>query len=338
MTYAEPCGALVGQELRGRQRRGPDRLLRHVEPARQQPGPQVARGEDRVVGQHEELASPLLQPGQELGRARGSRSPRGRARRPCRSASDSTGRSASVAHAPMLAVRRPRGDARVGRAGPRGRIVRTPSSALQEVPDAHRHTRGLRRDARPGPRRRLRLPGDQRLLQPDADRGRIQGFAEAESDGIVQVSTGGAEYLSGSTVKDMVTGSLALAAYAHEVAKKYPVNIALHTDHCPKDKLDGFVRPLLAASDRAGQGRRPADLPEPHVGRLGGAAGGEPADRLRAARPGPRGERRAGDRGRRRRRRGGRRRGEDGREALHDARATRSRRSRPSGSASAGAT
>src|SRR3954471_10474842 len=76
----------------------------------------------------------------------------------------------------------------------------------------------------------------------------IRGFAEAGSDGIIQVSTGGAEYLSGSTIKDMVTGSLALAAYAHEVAKKYPVNIALHTDHCPKDKLDGFVRPLLAAS------------------------------------------------------------------------------------------
>jgi fructose-bisphosphate aldolase class II len=76
----------------------------------------------------------------------------------------------------------------------------------------------------------------------------IRGFAEAGSDGIVQVSTGGAEYLSGSTVKDMVTGSIALAAYAHEVARKYDVNIALHTDHCPKDKLDGFVRPLLAAS------------------------------------------------------------------------------------------
>jgi fructose-bisphosphate aldolase class II len=76
----------------------------------------------------------------------------------------------------------------------------------------------------------------------------IRGFAEANSDGIIQVSTGGAEYLSGPTVKDMVTGSLALAAYAHEVAKNYDVNIALHTDHCPKDKLDGFVRPLLAAS------------------------------------------------------------------------------------------
>lgn len=76
----------------------------------------------------------------------------------------------------------------------------------------------------------------------------LQGFAEAESDGIIQISTGGAEYLSGPTVKNMVSGSLAFAAYAAEVAKNYPVNIALHTDHCPKDKLDGFVRPLLAAS------------------------------------------------------------------------------------------
>src|SRR5699024_1799727 len=71
-------------------------------------------------------------------------------------------------------------------------------------------------------------------------------------------STGGAEYLSGPTVKDMVTGSLALAAYAQEVAEKYDVHIALHTDHCPKDKLDGFVRPLLEAStERVRQGGLP---------------------------------------------------------------------------------
>ena len=76
----------------------------------------------------------------------------------------------------------------------------------------------------------------------------LAGFSEAGSDGIIQVSTGGAEYLSGPTVKDMVTGSVAFAAYAAEVAKNYPANIALHTDHCPKDKLDGFVRPLLAIS------------------------------------------------------------------------------------------
>lgn len=86
----------------------------------------------------------------------------------------------------------------------------------------------------------------------------LAGFAEAESDGIIQVSTGGAEYLSGPTVKDMVSGSLAFAQYAQEVAKKYPVNIALHTDHCPKDKLDGFVRPLLAASaERVASGGLP---------------------------------------------------------------------------------
>src|SRR5688500_16978818 len=86
----------------------------------------------------------------------------------------------------------------------------------------------------------------------------LRGFAEAESDGIVQVSTGGAEYLSGPTVKDMVTGSVAFAAYEHEVAKNYPVNVALHTDHCPKNKLDGFVRPLLAISkERVARGEAP---------------------------------------------------------------------------------
>ncbi len=86
----------------------------------------------------------------------------------------------------------------------------------------------------------------------------LAGFAEAGSDGIVQVSTGGADYLSGPNIKDMVTGSVAFAAYAAEVAKNYPVNIALHTDHCPKDKLDGFVRPLLAISaERVGRGEAP---------------------------------------------------------------------------------
>ena len=86
----------------------------------------------------------------------------------------------------------------------------------------------------------------------------LQGFADAGSDGIIQVSTGGAEYLSGPSVKDMVAGSAAFAAYAREVAKNYPVNIALHTDHCPKDKLDGFVRPLLAISEeRVARGEEP---------------------------------------------------------------------------------
>ncbi|MEV0200130.1 class II fructose-bisphosphate aldolase [Nonomuraea sp. NPDC050691] len=86
----------------------------------------------------------------------------------------------------------------------------------------------------------------------------LRGFAEAESDGIVQVSTGGAEFLSGATVKDMVTGATALAEYARVVAEKYPVTVALHTDHCPKDKLDGFMRPLIDVSlERVSRGLDP---------------------------------------------------------------------------------
>ncbi len=86
----------------------------------------------------------------------------------------------------------------------------------------------------------------------------IRGFAEAGSDGIIQVSTGGAEYASGSTVKDMVTGAVALAKYAEEVAKNYPVNIALHTDHCQKEKLDKYVNPLIAISqERVDRGENP---------------------------------------------------------------------------------
>ena len=86
----------------------------------------------------------------------------------------------------------------------------------------------------------------------------LRGFAEAESDGIIQFSTGGAEFASGTAVKDMVTGAVGLAEFAHVVAAKYPINVALHTDHCPKDKLDGYVRPLLAISqERVDRGENP---------------------------------------------------------------------------------
>jgi fructose-bisphosphate aldolase class II len=86
----------------------------------------------------------------------------------------------------------------------------------------------------------------------------VRGFAEAESDGIVQVSTGGAEYLSGAGVKNMVTGAAALAAFAGVVADKYPVQIALHTDHCPPNKLDGYMRPLVKLSqERVARGENP---------------------------------------------------------------------------------
>jgi fructose-bisphosphate aldolase class II len=86
----------------------------------------------------------------------------------------------------------------------------------------------------------------------------LRGYADAGSDGIIQFSTGGAEFSSGTRVKDMVTGAVALAEFAHVVAEKYPVNVALHTDHCPKDKLDAYVRPLIALSkDRVDAGQAP---------------------------------------------------------------------------------
>src|ERR1700733_13268095 len=76
----------------------------------------------------------------------------------------------------------------------------------------------------------------------------LRGFAEAQSDGILQISTGGAEFASGATIKDMVAGATALAEFARVVARNYPINIALHTDHCPADKLDTYMRPLLKLS------------------------------------------------------------------------------------------
>ncbi|MBV9487017.1 MAG: class II fructose-bisphosphate aldolase [Frankiaceae bacterium] len=86
----------------------------------------------------------------------------------------------------------------------------------------------------------------------------LRGFAEAESDGILQVSWGGAEFASGQTIKNMVTGAVALAEFAKVVAANYPINVALHTDHCPPEKLAGYMRPLLELSiERVKNGKDP---------------------------------------------------------------------------------
>jgi fructose-bisphosphate aldolase class II len=86
----------------------------------------------------------------------------------------------------------------------------------------------------------------------------LRGFADAGSDGIMQISTGGAEFASGTSVKNMVTGAVALAEFAHVVAAKYDIHVALHTDHCQKDKLDSYVRPLIALSqERVDRGEAP---------------------------------------------------------------------------------
>ena len=78
--------------------------------------------------------------------------------------------------------------------------------------------------------------------------GALRAFAEAKSDGIIQVSTGGGEFASGTAVKDAAFGAIVLAEACHLLAEKYDVLIALHTDHCHPAKVDGFLKPLLEAS------------------------------------------------------------------------------------------
>jgi len=85
----------------------------------------------------------------------------------------------------------------------------------------------------------------------------LRGLAESKSDGILQVSTGGGAFASGSMVKDMALGAIAIAEYVQRVADRYPVYVALHTDHCQADKLDQFVNPLIAETER----RRAGGLP-----------------------------------------------------------------------------
>lgn len=85
----------------------------------------------------------------------------------------------------------------------------------------------------------------------------LKGFAEAKSDGIIQVSTGGAEFASGQSVKDMVMGAISIAEHVRRMAEKYNVYIALHTDHCIAEKLDSFVNPLIAETEKRRKNGQP---------------------------------------------------------------------------------
>jgi fructose-bisphosphate aldolase class II len=86
----------------------------------------------------------------------------------------------------------------------------------------------------------------------------LEGLSQAGSDGILQVSYGGGEFASGQSNKDMAVGATALAEFAGVVAAQYPVNVAMHTDHCPPDRVDGYIRPLLEESRRRkAEGRGP---------------------------------------------------------------------------------
>jgi len=76
----------------------------------------------------------------------------------------------------------------------------------------------------------------------------LRGFTEADSDGIVQISVGGAEYFSGASIGNAVTGAVAFAEVAQVLAANHPGLVGLHTDHCPPARVDSFLRPLLALS------------------------------------------------------------------------------------------
>ena len=88
--------------------------------------------------------------------------------------------------------------------------------------------------------------------------GALKAFAEAKSDGIIQISLGGGQFASGSAVKDSAIGAIVLAEAVHRLAEQYNVFVALHTDHCQADKVDSFLRPLLAESKkRIAEGKGP---------------------------------------------------------------------------------
>src|SRR3954451_25115450 len=86
----------------------------------------------------------------------------------------------------------------------------------------------------------------------------LRGFADAGSDGLIQVSTGGGEFASGTYIKNMAVGAIALAEFIHRIAENYEINVAITTDHCQPGKVDSFLRPLLAASrERIERGEGP---------------------------------------------------------------------------------
>ncbi|MFA9380032.1 MAG: class II fructose-bisphosphate aldolase [Acetanaerobacterium sp.] len=85
----------------------------------------------------------------------------------------------------------------------------------------------------------------------------LKGLADSKSDGIIQVSIGGGAHASGQNIKDSALGAISIAEHVHNVAKQYDIYVALHTDHCTKGKVDSFMMPLIAETEK----RRAAGLP-----------------------------------------------------------------------------
>ncbi len=92
----------------------------------------------------------------------------------------------------------------------------------------------------------------------------LEGLAQAKSDGIIQVSTGGGEHASGQAVKDSALGAITLANHVHMMAQKYNIFVALHTDHCKAEKVDSFMIPLIEETERR-RARGEANLFNSHM-------------------------------------------------------------------------
>src|ERR1044071_7626471 len=85
----------------------------------------------------------------------------------------------------------------------------------------------------------------------------MRGLAEIKSDGIIQISTGGGAFASGTSLKDSALGAISIAEHVHRMAERYPIYVALHTDHCLKEKLDNFVVPLVEETEKRRAARQP---------------------------------------------------------------------------------
>jgi fructose-bisphosphate aldolase class II len=85
----------------------------------------------------------------------------------------------------------------------------------------------------------------------------LKAFSEKKNDGIIQVSTGGGQFASGISVNDSAEGASAIAEFVHRMARRYNIYVALQTDHCPPDKVEPFLMPLI----RETKERRAKGLP-----------------------------------------------------------------------------
>ncbi len=157
------------------------------------------------------------------------------------------------------------------------------STHARSATDAHRHSRGLRRDDRPRQGGRVRLPGDQRHLLADPERGPARASPTRAATASCRSSTGGAEYLSGPTVKDMVTGAVALAPTRTRWPRSTRSTSPCTPTTARRTSWTASSGPCWPSRQRSGRAGRGAAVPVPHVGRLGCAARTRTCDRRGAA-------------------------------------------------------